>query len=217
MWAALIATSIAGWLHQLSGQAPDTDTGDTGLLALALVQQADPIEPVTSTPTHTGLLGLGVRDGKAMIETLQHQLTNVPARLTRHAAALHLRPHGPDQQPEPAELRPPEATLGHQACPHRRRTPTKKINKSNRRPTPHYSQNRVRIPQTPPGREGSRFGDLRSADLVFFSNPRTRIHHCGPCIGTGAVDSSDCRHRGSRCPAPRLSQSRDVRPCPPRA
>jgi DDE family transposase len=63
MWGALIATSLAGYLHQL-----------------------------TATPTPSGgLLGWGVREGKAMIATLRHRLIRVPARLIRHAGALILR------------------------------------------------------------------------------------------------------------------------------
>jgi hypothetical protein len=63
MWGALIATSLAGYLHQL------TATPDPG----------------------GGLLGWGVRDGKAMIATLRHRLICVPARPTHHAGALLLR------------------------------------------------------------------------------------------------------------------------------
>ena len=63
MWGALIATSLAGWLHQL-----------------------------TPTPTpDAGLLGWGVQEGKAMIATLRHRLICVPARLIRHAGTLLLR------------------------------------------------------------------------------------------------------------------------------
>jgi hypothetical protein len=63
MWGALLAVSIAGWLHQL-----------------------------TATPEGDGqLLGHGVRDGQAMITTLRHRLIRVPARLIRHAGALTLR------------------------------------------------------------------------------------------------------------------------------
>lgn len=63
MWGALLAVSIAGWLHQL-----------------------------TATPgPGGGLLGHGVRDGQAMIATLRHRLIRVPARLVRHAGALTLR------------------------------------------------------------------------------------------------------------------------------
>ncbi len=64
MWGALIATSIGGWLHQLTA---------------------------TPDPHGPGLLGWGVREGKAMIATLRHRLIRVPARLIRHAAALILR------------------------------------------------------------------------------------------------------------------------------
>ena len=63
MWGALIATSLAGWSHQLTA-GPDPGGG---------------------------LLGWGVRDGKAMIATLQHRLIRVPARLIRHAGGLTLR------------------------------------------------------------------------------------------------------------------------------
>ncbi|MGH4011109.1 MAG: IS1380 family transposase [Pseudonocardiaceae bacterium] len=63
MWGALLAVSIAGWLHQL-----------------------------TATPgPHGTLAGHGVRDGQAMIATLRHKLICVPARLVCHAGALTLR------------------------------------------------------------------------------------------------------------------------------
>jgi hypothetical protein len=63
MWGALLAVSIAGWLHQL-----------------------------TATPGPDGTLaGHGVRDGQAMIATLRHKLIRVPARLVHHAGALTLR------------------------------------------------------------------------------------------------------------------------------
>lgn len=63
MWGALLAASIAGWLHQL-----------------------------TATPTRGGgLAGHGVRDGQAMIATLRHRLIAVPARLVHHAGTLILR------------------------------------------------------------------------------------------------------------------------------
>jgi Transposase DDE domain group 1 len=63
MWGALLAVSIAGWLHQL-----------------------------TATPgPHGTLTGHGARDGQAMITTLRHTLIRVPARLVHHAGALDLR------------------------------------------------------------------------------------------------------------------------------
>jgi hypothetical protein len=62
VWGTLLATSIAGWLHQLTA---------------------------TSTPDGR-LLGWGVREGKTMIATLRHRLVCVPARLIRHAGALIL-------------------------------------------------------------------------------------------------------------------------------
>jgi hypothetical protein len=63
MWGALLAVSIAGWLHQL-----------------------------TATPgPHGTLAGHGVRDGQAMIATLRHKLICVPARLIHHAGTLTLR------------------------------------------------------------------------------------------------------------------------------
>jgi hypothetical protein len=63
MWGALLAASLAGWLHQLTARAsPDGR-----------------------------LLGHGVRDGQAMIATLRHRLIRVPARLVRHAGTLTLR------------------------------------------------------------------------------------------------------------------------------
>jgi hypothetical protein len=69
MWGALLTTSIAGWLHQL-----------------------------TATPEPGGQpAGHGARGGQAMIATLRHRLIQVPARLVRHAGALELRlPPGHD-------------------------------------------------------------------------------------------------------------------------
>jgi hypothetical protein len=63
MWGALLAATIAGWLHQLTAtELPD------GQLA-----------------------GHGVRDGQAMIATLRWRLLRVPGRLIRHARGLTLR------------------------------------------------------------------------------------------------------------------------------
>ena len=63
MWGALLAASLAGWLHQLTA-APGPD-GE--------------------------LRGHGVRQGQAVIATLRHRLIRVPARLIRHAGTLTLR------------------------------------------------------------------------------------------------------------------------------
>jgi hypothetical protein len=63
MWGALLAASIAGWLHQL-----------------------------TATRSGARLCGHGIRGGQAMIATLRHRLIRVPARLVRHAGTLTLRP-----------------------------------------------------------------------------------------------------------------------------
>ena len=68
MWGALLAASIAGWLHQL-----------------------------TATRSGARLFGHGIRGGQAMIATLRHRLIRVPARLVRHGGALTLRlPPGHD-------------------------------------------------------------------------------------------------------------------------
>ena len=63
MWGALLAASMAAWLHQLT----------------------------TATRGETILDGHGVRGGKAMIETLRRRLISVPARLVRHGRQLILR------------------------------------------------------------------------------------------------------------------------------
>jgi hypothetical protein len=63
MWGALLAASLAGWLHQLTA-APGPDGA---------------------------LRGHGVCQGQAMIATLRHRLIRVPARLIRHAGTLTLR------------------------------------------------------------------------------------------------------------------------------
>jgi hypothetical protein len=63
MWGALLAASMAAWLHQLTA----------------------------ATSGETILAGHGVRGGKAMIETLRWRLIAVPGRLIRHAGHLILR------------------------------------------------------------------------------------------------------------------------------
>ena len=63
MWGALLAASIAGWLHQL-----------------------------TATHSGARLFGHGIRGGQAMIATLRHRLIRIPARLIHHADTLTLRP-----------------------------------------------------------------------------------------------------------------------------
>jgi hypothetical protein len=63
MWGALLAASMAAWLHQLTARTAGEDI----------------------------LAGLGVRGGKAMIATLRWRLLAVPGRLIRHARHLTLR------------------------------------------------------------------------------------------------------------------------------
>jgi Transposase DDE domain group 1 len=85
MWGALLATTIAGWLHQLIATSPTPDDPDPK-------DDQDPeddADPYPSTPEP--LAGLGVRDGKAMIATLRHRLLCIPGRLIHHAGQLILR------------------------------------------------------------------------------------------------------------------------------
>ena len=63
MWGALLAATMAAWLHQLT--------------AMALGQDI--------------LYGHGVRGGKAMIATLRRMLIAVPARLVSHGGQLIMR------------------------------------------------------------------------------------------------------------------------------
>ena len=63
MWGALLAATMAAWLHQLTAITAGQDI----------------------------LAGHGVRGGKAMIATLRWRLIAVPGRLTRHARHLTLR------------------------------------------------------------------------------------------------------------------------------
>ena len=63
MWGALLAASMAAWLHQLTAATAGEDI----------------------------LAGHGVRGGKAMIATLRWRLIAVPARLIRHGRQLILR------------------------------------------------------------------------------------------------------------------------------
>jgi hypothetical protein len=73
MWGALLAATMAAWLHQLTAITAGQDI----------------------------LAGHGVRGGKAMIATLRRRLIAVPGRLTRHARHLTLRlPPGHSLLPE---------------------------------------------------------------------------------------------------------------------
>jgi hypothetical protein len=63
MWGALLAATMADWLHQLTA----------------------------TTRGEIILAGHGVRGGKAMIATLRHRLIAVPGRLVRHGRQLILR------------------------------------------------------------------------------------------------------------------------------
>jgi hypothetical protein len=73
MWGALLAATMAAWLHQLTATALGEDI----------------------------VHGHGVRGGKAMIATLRWRLIAVPGRLVRHARHLTLRlPPGHSLLPE---------------------------------------------------------------------------------------------------------------------
>jgi hypothetical protein len=73
MWGALLAATMAAWLHQLTAVTAGEDI----------------------------LAGHGVRGGKAMIATLRWRLIAVPGRLVRHARHLTLRlPPGHSLLPE---------------------------------------------------------------------------------------------------------------------
>jgi hypothetical protein len=73
MWGALLAASMAAWLHQLTARTAGEDI----------------------------IHGHGVRGGKAMIATLRWRLIAVPGRLIRHARHLILRlPPGHGLLPE---------------------------------------------------------------------------------------------------------------------
>ena len=63
MWGALLAATMAAWLHQLTAVTAGEDI----------------------------IYGHGVRGGKAMIATLRRRLIAVPGRLVRHARHLTLR------------------------------------------------------------------------------------------------------------------------------
>ena len=73
MWGALLAATMAAWLHQLTAVTAGEDI----------------------------IYGHGVRGGKAMIATLRRRLIAVPGRLVRHARHLVLRlPPGHSLLPE---------------------------------------------------------------------------------------------------------------------
>jgi Transposase DDE domain group 1 len=89
MWGALLATSVAGWLHQLIATSPTPDDPD-----------AEDPDAASYPSTPEPLAGLGVRDGKAMIATLRQRLLCIPGRLIHHAGQLILRlPPGHDLLP----------------------------------------------------------------------------------------------------------------------
>ena len=76
MWGALLAATMAAWLHQLTATTAITAGQDI-------------------------LAGHGVRGGKAMIATLRWRLIAVPGRVIRHARHLTLRlPPGHGLLPE---------------------------------------------------------------------------------------------------------------------
>jgi len=77
MWGALLATSLAGYLHQLAATSP--------------TPHPHPDPDSAPEPEPGPLVGLGVRNGKAMIATLRHRLIRVPGRVTHHAGQLILR------------------------------------------------------------------------------------------------------------------------------
>ena len=68
MWGALLAATMAAWLHQLTAITLTAITAGEDILA-----------------------GHGVRGGKAMIATLRWRLIAVPGRVIRHARHLVLR------------------------------------------------------------------------------------------------------------------------------
>jgi hypothetical protein len=89
MWGALLATSIAGWLHPLIATSPTPYDQDTPGDPEGDQDTEDDAATYPSTPEP--LAGLGVRDGKAMIATLRQRLLCLPGRLIHHAGQLILR------------------------------------------------------------------------------------------------------------------------------
>ena len=132
MWGALLAASIAAWLHQLTGLTAGEDI----------------------------LHGHGVRGGKAMIATLRRRLIAVHGRLIHHARHLILRlPPGRGLLPEvltrlrelppPPELvhaEPQLPVLAHGSpAPDHRNAPKPRT----RRRLPGYQRAQTRKPDTP--------------------------------------------------------------------
>ena len=91
MWGALLAASMAAWLHQLTGTTVGVDI----------------------------LAGHGVRGGKAMIATLRWRLIAVPGRLIRHGSPVMSAAQGRhprlrlsrSRQPHQGRLRRPPGRL----------------------------------------------------------------------------------------------------------
>jgi hypothetical protein len=79
MWGSLLATSLAGYLHQLTATSPTPPP------------HPDPHPESAPEPEPVPLVGLGIRDSKAMIATLRHRLIRVPGRVIHHAGQLILR------------------------------------------------------------------------------------------------------------------------------
>jgi hypothetical protein len=156
MWGALLAASIAGWLHQLTATHRD--------------EHNSPEHDAERYPrTPEPLAGLGIRDGKAMIATLRHRLLCIPGRLIHHAGQLILRlppattcsprsspdyapspthpdhaTPGPDHLPEPATRGDTRA----RSMPTHRKNPTQRSTKPAKINSTRYSRNRVRVDWT---------------------------------------------------------------------
>ena len=121
MWGALLAASMAAWLHQLT----------------------------TATRGETILDGHGVRGGKAMIATLRRRLIAVPARLVRHACAADpaaaARPRPARRGPRPPARPPRDAlTTGPTAPPRNLEPANPGDTRASTRPAPETAPAKIR-------------------------------------------------------------------------
>src|SRR5262249_54394112 len=155
MWGALLAASMAAWLHQLTAVTAGEDI----------------------------MHGHGVRGGKAMIATLRWRLIAVPGRLIRHARHLVLRlPPGhyllPEvlarlrhlpapAWPEPPQPRPPVLARGPPA-------PTPRKAPAIANPAPSTGSSACPLPRIPAHQDHLRSRDRLTA-LFAESGQRTTI------------------------------------------
>jgi hypothetical protein len=117
MWGALLAATLAGWLHQLTARtAPDGSLRGPRRPR----RPGHDRHPAAPTDPHPGPSGPPRRHAHPAPATRTRPAQRGPRPHPRAARRILTRPHGPDQ---PLGTRSPEATLGPLGCPQIRNHP----------------------------------------------------------------------------------------------